>query len=59
MSTKPAKVTQSTLAKTIRAIEQAKSRLSIEIATDGTIRLVPPPADHPAQGLARPKDVVL
>jgi hypothetical protein len=41
MSRTPAKVTQADIARAIRAIAQTGARLAVEIAPDGTIRLVP------------------
>ena len=41
MSRTPAKVTQADIARAIRAIAQTGAKLTVEIAPDGTIRLVP------------------
>ena len=41
MSRTPARFTQADIARTLRAIEQTGARMSVEIATDGTIRIVP------------------
>ncbi|MDP3940646.1 MAG: hypothetical protein Q8R92_21235 [Deltaproteobacteria bacterium] len=41
MSRTPAKVTQADIARAIRAIAQTGAKLAVEIAPDGTIRLVP------------------
>ena len=37
----PAKVTQADIARALRAAEQAGVRVVVEIAPDGTIRLIP------------------
>lgn len=41
MSRTPAKVTQAAIARAIRAIEQTGAAMCVEIAPNGTIRLVP------------------
>lgn len=41
VSRTPAKVTQADIARAIRAIEQTGANLAVEIARDGTIRLIP------------------
>jgi hypothetical protein len=41
VSRTPAKVTQADIARAIRAIAQTGAALCVEIAPDGTIRLVP------------------
>jgi len=44
MSRRPARALQCDIARAIRAIEQTGARMMVEIATDGTIRLLP--VDH-------------
>jgi hypothetical protein len=41
MSRRPAKVTQADIARAIRAVDQTGARRTVEITSDGTIRLVP------------------
>ena len=41
MSRTPAHVTQADIARAIRAIQQTGADMAVEIATNGTIRLVP------------------
>lgn len=41
MSGRAAKVTQADLARAIRAIKQTGAAMCVEVAPDGTIRLVP------------------
>jgi hypothetical protein len=53
VSRRPAKVTQPDIARTIRAIEQTGVRRIVEIASDGTIRIVPVERSFAA---AKPKD---
>ena len=40
-----ARVTQADIARAIRAAKQAGAEMAVEIAPDGTIRLVPVPGD--------------
>lgn len=60
MSRKPAKVTQAEIARALRAIAQTGAAMCIEIAPDGTIRLVPVDsvADHGKQ-IDRTPEIVL
>jgi len=37
----PARVTQADIARALRAIEQSGARFTLEIAPDGTLRLIP------------------
>lgn len=41
MSRTAAKVTQADMARAIRAIQQTKANMAVEVGKDGTIRLVP------------------
>jgi hypothetical protein len=41
MSRTPAKVTQADIARAIRAVEQTGGQAVVEVARDGTIRIVP------------------
>ncbi len=41
MSRRPARVTQADIARAIRAIEQTGARMGVEVAPDGTIRIIP------------------
>jgi hypothetical protein len=55
MSRTPARATQADIARAIRAVEQTGASMAVEIAPDGTIRLIPysapptPANDAPAQ----------
>lgn len=50
MSRRPARVTQADIRRALKAAEKAGVARAVEIAPDGTIRLVPipPQADKPA-----------
>lgn len=41
MSRRPARVTQADIARALRAVEQTGTRAAVEVAPDGTIRIVP------------------
>ena len=41
MSRRPARFTQADVARAIRAVKQTGSSMAVEVAPDGTIRLVP------------------
>ena len=41
MSRRPARFTQADIARAIKAVEQANAQMTVEIAPDGTIRIVP------------------
>lgn len=47
MSRRPARVTQADVARALRAVEQCGSDRVVEIAPDGTIRIVPPAQRQP------------
>lgn len=61
MSRTPARFTQADVTRAIRAVEQTGARMAVEIAPDGTIRIVPyeaPPtpandAGHKVKAIAR------
>jgi hypothetical protein len=48
MSRSPARATQADIARAIRAVQQTGARMEIEIAPDGTIRIVPVPEPQDA-----------
>lgn len=58
MSRRPARVTQADVARAIRAADQCASARVVEIAPDGTIRLVPFTGERPpaANDEANPLD---
>lgn len=49
MSRAPARFTQAEVHRAIKAVEQSGARMAVEIAPDGTIRIIP--ADHSAPRL--------
>lgn len=59
MSRTPAKVTQADIARAIRAIEQTGANLAVEIAKDGTIRLVPVAAMPRHDEIDKTEEIVL
>ncbi|WP_036281744.1 hypothetical protein [Methylocystis sp. ATCC 49242] len=65
MSRYPARCTQADIARAIRAVEQTGARMAVEIAPDGTIRIVPydgpasSPANDPVRHLEADSDFVL
>lgn len=63
--TKPARVTQSDMARAVRAAHSAPVPCVVEIAPDGTIRFVPvslpeePPQDAEPEQVAPKREIVL
>jgi|HubBroStandDraft_4_1064222.scaffolds.fasta_scaffold1171303_2 hypothetical protein len=57
MPRRPARVTQADIARAIRAAEQAGSQRTVEIAPDGTIKLVPVVATRPE--VAKKREIIL
>jgi hypothetical protein len=57
MPRRPARVTQSDIARAIRAAEQAGSPRTVEIAPDGTIKLVPVEPTKPE--VAKKREIIL
>lgn len=47
MSRRPARITQADVARAIRAADQCDSKRIVEIAPDGTIRLIPGNGERP------------
>lgn len=47
MPRRPSRFTQSDVARAIRAAQQVGEPMAVEIAPDGTIRLIPAPAPSP------------
>ena len=56
MSRRPARCTQADIARAIKAVAQTGARMAVEIATDGTIRIVPANQNTKAENVARPVD---
>jgi hypothetical protein len=54
MSRRPARCTQADMARAIRAIKQESADMVVEIAPDGTIRIVP--IEKREQGKYRPAE---
>jgi hypothetical protein len=61
MPRRPVPVQQATLARVLRAIEQTGVRVTVEIAQDGTIRLIPSPnvTDDVAKSDGADREIVL
>lgn len=57
MPRRPARVTQADIARAIRAAEQAGSRRTVEIAPDGTIKLVP--VEPTKSEVAKRREIIL
>lgn len=58
MPRSPARATQADIARAIRAVEQTKASMRVEVLPDGTIRLTPYTEAEP-QPVARLKKIVL
>lgn len=54
MANRPAKNTQAEIARALRAVKQVGMPMAVEIAPDGTIRLVPAQDTPPTPLAARP-----
>lgn len=59
-----AKVTQADIARTVRAVAQARVKAVVEVAPDGTIRVLigenaRPQNDHPQMAVEQEEEVVL
>jgi hypothetical protein len=60
MPRRPARVTQADIARAIRAAEQAGSPRTVEIAPDGTIKLVPVEAGTAkAEAIGTKREIIL
>lgn len=58
----PAKITQADIARTVRAVAQARVKAVVEVAPDGTIRVLigeQPPLKQPQPSIAAEEEIVL
>lgn len=62
MSRRPARFTQADIARAIRAVKKERAHMAVEVATDGTIRVVPidhKPEDDEKARISRGREIVL